>query len=100
MFAIGGLAYFVVGTTHWGLFYLFGFVVTACVPFAVEFPYAAPLLYGLTMAGAMLYWAYAVKVKFGGQSQLDEDLPPRTPNLLTLPYHPNSHPPLPSKVLR
>jgi eukaryotic-like serine/threonine-protein kinase len=67
MFAIGGLAYFVVGTTHWGLFYLFGLVVTCGIFPAVVFPFAAPLLYGGTMAGCMVYWAWAVKVKFAGE---------------------------------
>jgi hypothetical protein len=66
LFGITGLALFVVGSTHWGRFFFFGLGMLALAPVSAWWREAAPVLYGVTTALTMFYWAYAVKVLFGG----------------------------------
>ena len=66
LFGVTGLALFVVGSTHWGRFFFFGLGMLALAPVAAWWPAAAPPLYGGVTAVTMFYWAYAVKVTFGG----------------------------------
>jgi hypothetical protein len=69
--AVSGLSLFVVGTTHWGRFFLIGVAALALAPVLAVYPPAAPLLYGVAMSGCMFYWAYSVKVTFA--KELAED---------------------------
>ena len=66
MSAISGLAFFVIGTTHWGRFYWYGIGLMFLTPVLAVWPTAAPILYGVPVVAAMFHWAYAVKVTFGG----------------------------------
>src|SRR5205085_6282867 len=66
MAAVSGLAFFVVGATHWGRFYWIGLAILALVPVLAYFPQTAPLVFGWAAAAAMWHWAYAVKVTFAG----------------------------------
>lgn len=66
LFGVTGLALFVVGSTHWGRFFFLGLGMLALAPVSAWVPESGPLLYGTTTAAAMWYWAYAVKVTFGG----------------------------------
>lgn len=66
LFGVTGLALFVVGSTHWGRFFGFGLGMLALAPVAGWMGAAAPLVYGAATAATMFYWAYAVKVTFGG----------------------------------
>lgn len=61
-----GLAFFVIGTTHWGRFYWYGVGMMALALPAAAAPKAAPLLYAAAFAAAVWHWAYAVMVTFGG----------------------------------
>lgn len=63
-----GLALFVIGTTHWGRFFVLGLGVMALVPLLPIWPVTAPLIYGSVMTACLWYWAYAVKVTFGAPS--------------------------------
>jgi len=65
LFVTSGYGLFVIGTTHWGRFYLFGVAVFALVPVAAALPQLSPFLYGTTVAAVMLYWAYSLKFTFG-----------------------------------
>lgn len=65
--AVSGLALFVIGTTHWGRFFYLGLGVMALAPVLGWWPEAAPLLYGTVLTATMWFWAYAVKVTFGGR---------------------------------
>jgi serine/threonine-protein kinase len=62
--ALSGMGLFVIGSTHWGRFVLFGLFVLGLVPVMHWLPAAAPLLYGAVMAAIMWYWAYSVGVTF------------------------------------
>ena len=66
MAAVSGLAFFIVGATHWGRFYWIGLGVLALVPVTAALPEVAPLVFGWTAAAVMWHWAYAVKVTFAG----------------------------------
>jgi hypothetical protein len=74
--AVTGLALFVIGTTHWGRFFWFGLGMLALVPVTAVWPMTGPVLYGLTTWATMFYWAYAVKVTFGG---IEPDHRPEAP---------------------
>lgn len=68
---VSGLALFVIGTTHWGRFFLIGLAVMMLAPLLTLWPTAAPLIYGFSLSACMWYWAYAVKVVFGRTSRID-----------------------------
>lgn len=61
---VSGLALFIIGSTHWGRFFLFGLVVMMLAPLLLLWPLASPLIYGGIIAASMWYWAYSVKVTF------------------------------------
>jgi hypothetical protein len=61
---VSGLALFIIGSTHWGRFFLFGLAVMMLAPLLLLWPIAAPLLYGGVISASMWYWAYSVKVTF------------------------------------
>jgi hypothetical protein len=61
---VSGLALFIIGSTHWGRFFLFGLVVMMLAPLLLIWPIASPLIYGGFIAASMWYWAYSVKVTF------------------------------------
>jgi len=61
---VSGLALFIIGSTHWGRFFLFGLLVMMLAPLLLLWPIASPLIYGGVIAASMWYWAYSVKVTF------------------------------------
>ncbi len=61
---MSGLALFIIGSTHWGRFFLFGLLVMMLAPLLLLWPIASPLIYGGVIAASMWYWAYSVKVTF------------------------------------
>jgi serine/threonine-protein kinase len=61
---VSGLALFIIGSTHWGRFFLFGLAVMMLAPLLLLWPIASPLIYGGMISASMWYWAYSVKVTF------------------------------------
>ena len=70
---VSGLALFIIGSTHWGRFFLFGLLVMMLAPLLMLWPVAAPLLYGGVISASMWYWAYSVKVTFAQEETQRED---------------------------
>jgi hypothetical protein len=64
LLALAGLAYFVVGSTHWSRFFPIGLGMMALAPAAAAWPEASPLIYGLATTATLWFWAYAKKVTF------------------------------------
>ena len=64
LLALAGLAFFVVGSTHWSRFFPIGLAVMALAPIAAVWPEASPLIYGLASTATLWFWAYAKKVMF------------------------------------
>ena len=65
--ALTGLAFFIVGATHWGRFYWLGLGVMALAPVCAAWPDVAPLVYGGTTSACLWMWAYGVGVTFAGR---------------------------------
>jgi serine/threonine-protein kinase len=68
---VSGLALFIIGSTHWGRFFLFGLLVMMLAPLLLLWPIASPLLYGGVIAASMWYWAYSVKVTFANSQEFE-----------------------------
>jgi eukaryotic-like serine/threonine-protein kinase len=64
LLALAGLCFFVVGSTHWSRFFPIGLGMMALAPLATLWPEASPLIYGVTSAATLWFWAYAKKVMF------------------------------------
>jgi hypothetical protein len=74
LIAFSAFSLFVVGTTHWGRFYLISLVVLMLSVLARLIPDAGPMILGITMAAIMLYWAWAIKYWFCEPEQLSVSL--------------------------
>jgi serine/threonine-protein kinase len=73
LLVLEGLSFFVVGSTHWSRFFLVGLGMMALAPVAAVWPEASPLIYAISSAACLWFWAYAKRVMFGGH------LPESTP---------------------
>jgi serine/threonine-protein kinase len=71
---VSGLALFIIGSTHWGRFFLFGLVIMTLAPLLVLWPEAAPIAYGAVISASMWYWAYSVKVTFAEEASSNEEV--------------------------
>jgi serine/threonine-protein kinase len=61
---LSGFGLFILGTTHWGRFYVIGVgMMLLCGPM-IWWPRAAPLIFGFSIALVLLWWAYALRVMF------------------------------------
>jgi hypothetical protein len=65
---------FIIGSTHWGRFFLFGLVIMTLAPLLVLWPEAAPIAYGAVISASMWYWAYSVKVTFAEEASSNEEV--------------------------
>jgi serine/threonine-protein kinase len=66
LLVLEGLSFFVVGSTHWSRFFPIGLGMMALAPVAAVWPEASPLIYAISSAACLWFWAYAKKVMFGG----------------------------------
>jgi serine/threonine-protein kinase len=66
-----GLAFFIVGSTHWSVFLWFGLGVMALAPVTARWPEEGPLVCGVSVTACLLYWAYALRYTFGGRPTLE-----------------------------
>ena len=64
--ALAGVCFFIVGSIHWSRMFPIGLGLMGLAPLAAAWPEASPLLYGLTSAATLWFWAYAKKVMFSG----------------------------------
>ena len=65
---VAGLAFFIVGSTHWSVFLWIGLAVMALAPVTAWWPAQAPIVCGVAVAGCLAYWAYALRYTFGGRA--------------------------------
>jgi eukaryotic-like serine/threonine-protein kinase len=65
LLTLSGLGFFVVGSTHWSRFFLIALGMMALAPVAAAWPEASPLVYAISSAACLWFWAYAKKVMFG-----------------------------------
>ena len=65
--AVTGLAFFIVGSTHWSTFLWLGLGLMALAPVTGWWPEYAPIVCGVSVNACLLYWAYALKYTFGGK---------------------------------
>ncbi len=63
--ALSGLAFIVLGSTNWSRFFPIGLAVMALVPVLTWWPDEAPLIYGVSLAALLWYWAWAKHDGFG-----------------------------------
>jgi predicted Ser/Thr protein kinase len=66
LLTLSGLGFFVVGSTHWSRFFPIGLGMMTLAPVAAAWPETSPLIYAISSAACLWFWAYAKKVMFGG----------------------------------
>jgi serine/threonine-protein kinase len=64
---VAGLAFFIVGSTHWSVFLWLGLGLMALAPVTAFWATEAPIVCGVSVTACLLYWAYALKYTFGGK---------------------------------
>jgi len=74
--ALAGFGLFILGSTHWSRFFLFGSLVIALVPVFARWPEESPLVFGVTLAAVMWYWSYASGRQGHRNRQADTSSPP------------------------
>lgn len=64
LLTLSGLGFFVVGSTHWSRFFPIGLGMMALAPISAIWPETSPLIYAISSAMCLWFWAYAKKVMF------------------------------------
>ncbi len=70
LFAISGMGFMIVGSTHWGRFVPIGVAVMMLVPLAALGPAVSPALYAVIISAIMWYWAHALGITFATRSSV------------------------------
>jgi len=65
---VTGLAFFIVGSTHWSVFLWLGLGVMALAPVTAVWKEEAPIVCGVSVTACLVYWAYALRYTFGGRA--------------------------------
>ena len=64
LLVLEGLSFFVVGSTHWSRFFVVGLGLMALATVAAAWPETSPLVYAISSAACLWFWAYEKKVMF------------------------------------
>jgi hypothetical protein len=71
LLTLSGLGFFVVGSTHWSRFFPIGLGMMALAPISAIWLETSPLIYAVSSAMCLWFWAYAKKVMFASHRPVE-----------------------------